>query len=141
MESQRSLLFIALMVVSYLLFQQWQLDNAPVIEQPIITQSIESGADSTGDFIPESSDSASPAINKTISSAKIIEISSYHTLLSCIAAGMGVGIVPKILLDYYPFAKSIQQHTLAKDWRFSTTAMIWRKDSLKPSMSAFRDFI
>jgi DNA-binding transcriptional LysR family regulator len=73
--------------------------------------------------------------------AKIIEISSYHTLLSCVAAGMGVGIVPKILLDYYPFASSIQQHTLDKQWRFSTTAMIWRKDSLKPSMSAFRDFL
>ena len=73
--------------------------------------------------------------------AKIIEISSYHTLLSCVAAGMGVGIVPKILLDYYPFAKSIQLHTLDKQWRYSTTAMIWRKDSLKSSMSAFRDFI
>lgn len=73
--------------------------------------------------------------------AKVIEISSYHTLLSCVAAGMGIGIVPKILLDYYPFANSIQQHTLGKDWRFSTTAMIWRKDSLKPSMSAFRESI
>jgi DNA-binding transcriptional LysR family regulator len=74
-------------------------------------------------------------------SAKIIEISSYHTLLSCVAAGMGVGILPKVLLEHYPFASSIQQHTLAKKWRYSTTAMIWRKDSLKPSMSAFREFI
>ena len=73
--------------------------------------------------------------------AQIIEISSYHTLLSCIAAGMGVGIVPKVLLDDYPFASSIQQHQLEEKWRFSTTAMIWRKDSLKPSISAFRDFI
>ena len=73
--------------------------------------------------------------------ANIIEISSYHTLLSCVAAGMGVGIVPKVLLDYYPFASSIQQHQLSKQWRHSTTAMIWRKDSLKPSMSAFRGFI
>lgn len=73
--------------------------------------------------------------------AQIIEISSYHTLLSCVAAGMGVGIVPKVLLDYYPFASSIQQHTLGKQWRSSTTAMIWRKDSLKPSMTAFRGFI
>ncbi len=73
--------------------------------------------------------------------ANIIEISSYHTLLSCVAAGMGVGIVPKVLLDYYPFASSIQQHKLGKQWRHSTTAMIWRKDSLKPSMSAFRGFI
>ena len=73
--------------------------------------------------------------------AKIIEISSYHTLLSCVAAGMGIGIVPRVLLDNYPFASSIQQHKLNKQWRFSTTAIIWRKDSLKPSMNAFRDFM
>jgi DNA-binding transcriptional LysR family regulator len=69
---------------------------------------------------------------------KIIEISSYHTLLSCVAAGMGVGIVPKALLDDYPFSDSIQRHRLDKQWRKSTTAMIWRTDSLKPSMTAFR---
>jgi len=73
--------------------------------------------------------------------AQIIEISSYHTLLSCVAAGMGVGIVPKVLLDFYPFANSIQQHKLDKQWSHSTTAMIWRKDSLKPSMTAFKEFI
>jgi DNA-binding transcriptional LysR family regulator len=73
--------------------------------------------------------------------AHIIEISSYHTLLSCVAAGMGVGIVPKVLLDHYPFASSIQQHLLDEKWRYSTTAMVWRKDSLKPSMGAFRDFL
>ena len=72
--------------------------------------------------------------------AQVIEISSYHTLLSCVAAGMGVGLVPKVLLDYYPFASSIQQHSLEPQWRHSTTAMIWRKDSLKPSMSAFKSF-
>ena len=33
MESQRSFLFIALMVVTFLLYQQWQVDNAPV-QQP-----------------------------------------------------------------------------------------------------------
>lgn len=72
--------------------------------------------------------------------AQVIEISSYHTLLSCAAAGMGVGLVPKVLLDYYPFASSIQQHSLGPQWCHSTTAMIWRKDSLKPSMSSFKNF-
>jgi DNA-binding transcriptional LysR family regulator len=75
------------------------------------------------------------------STPKVIEISSYHTLLSCVAAGMGVGIVPKVLLDDYPFSSSIQQHTLGKQWRLSSTAMIWRKDSLKPSMVAFHKCI
>lgn len=71
--------------------------------------------------------------------ATVIEISSYHTLLSCVAAGMGIGIVPKALLNDYPYSSSIQQHRLAKEWRYSTTAIIWRKDSLKPSTLAFRD--
>ena len=69
--------------------------------------------------------------------AKVVEISSYHALLSCVAAGMGVGIVPKALLEQYPFAHSIQVHPLPAKWRYSTTAIIWRKDSLKPSMTAF----
>ena len=59
MESQRSFLFIALMVVTYLLFNQWQIDNAPVIEQPAVTQQTTT-TNSNGDFVPESSATASP---------------------------------------------------------------------------------
>jgi len=69
--------------------------------------------------------------------AKVVEISSYHALLSCVAAGMGVGIVPKALLEQYPFAHNIKMHPLPAKWRHSTTAIIWRKDSVKPSMTAF----
>jgi len=42
MESQRSFLFIALLVVTYLLFSEWQKSNAPapvVIEQSAEVQS------------------------------------------------------------------------------------------------------
>lgn len=73
--------------------------------------------------------------------AKVIEISSYHTLLSCVAAGMGIGIIPKALLDSYPFNNSIQQHQLNKKWRQSTTAIIWRKDNTKASIAAFKKSI
>jgi len=73
MESQRSFLFIALMVVTYLLFTQWQQDNAPVVAQPIQTQ-IAAEADSNGDFIPESSQSLSPAIEQTVASEKLITV-------------------------------------------------------------------
>ena len=74
MESQRSFLFIALMVVTYLLYSQWQLDNAPVVKQPVYSQTIETASDSSGDFIPESSDSANPIAKKITSSANIIRI-------------------------------------------------------------------
>ena len=51
MESQRSLLFIALMVVTYLLFSQWQQENAPLPEQQVTktTQAINNG---DADFVP-----------------------------------------------------------------------------------------
>lgn len=76
MESQRGFLFIALMVVTYLLFNQWQLDNAPVIEQPAVTQQTTT-TPSNGDFVPESSATASPINNETTTaSATIISITS-----------------------------------------------------------------
>ena len=75
MESQRSFLFIALMVVTYLLFTQWQQDNAPVIAQAAQTQ-ITPAADSTGDFIPESTQSASPLVHKVAVSEKLITVTT-----------------------------------------------------------------
>jgi len=76
MESQRSLLFIALMVVTYLLFSQWQLENAPAVEQPTISQSenIEQAADA--DFVPESTDSSAPSAKDVASSAKLISVTT-----------------------------------------------------------------
>jgi len=72
---------------------------------------------------------------------KPVEINSYHTLLSCVAAGMGVGIVPLALLDDYPFANSIQVHALPSQWQQSITCFIWRKDSVKTSVEAFTECV
>jgi len=73
MESQRSLLFIALMVVTYLLFSQWQLQNAPETPQTSINQQ-QATTDANTDFVPESSDSTTSAIKSTTASAKLISV-------------------------------------------------------------------
>jgi len=75
MESQRSLLFIALMVVTYMLFTQWQQDNAPVTEK-IAEQHVQNQVSpdgSNGDFVPASSDSATPQ-QLAASSSKLVTI-------------------------------------------------------------------
>jgi YidC/Oxa1 family membrane protein insertase len=74
MESQRSFLFIALMVVTYLLFTEYQKENAPVIAQPITSQTINKATSNDGDFIPESTNSESVAIRTTEPNAKIITV-------------------------------------------------------------------
>ena len=75
MESQRSFLFIALMVVTYLLFNQWQMDNAPIIEQPAVTQ--QTTPSNNGDFVPESS-AAIPSKNNqtTVASATLVSVTT-----------------------------------------------------------------
>jgi len=73
MESQRSLLFIALMVVTYLLFSQWQSQNAPEVQQTSINQQQKINAENT-DFVPESSDSVASTIEPATISAKLINV-------------------------------------------------------------------
>jgi len=73
--------------------------------------------------------------------AKVIEINSYHALLNCVTAGMGVGIIPEILLDFYPFKEGLKIHQLPKELQLTSTCAIWRLDSVKPSLSAFSDLL
>lgn len=75
MESQRSFLFIALMVVTYLLFNEWQLENAPIVEEP--TQIVNSNTTintNDGDFVPQSSQGLAPAIETKVSNAQLINV-------------------------------------------------------------------
>jgi YidC/Oxa1 family membrane protein insertase len=98
MESQRSFLFIALMVVTYLLYTQWQLDNTPVVEQPTYNQTMEVNSDSSGDFIPESSDSPEPVFKSPTSNAQLITVNT--EVLSLKINTQGGDIVEANLLAY-----------------------------------------
>ncbi|OKY27544.1 MULTISPECIES: membrane protein insertase YidC [Thalassotalea] len=99
MESQRSFLFIALMVVSFLLYQQWQQDNAP---EPI-TQFSQSDNDSAitqssdDDFVPAPSASKSTEVT-TKASATLVEITT--DVLAIKIDTKGGDIVEATLLNY-----------------------------------------
>jgi DNA-binding transcriptional LysR family regulator len=71
--------------------------------------------------------------------ANVVEVNSYHAMLSCVTAGMGVGIIPQAVVDIYPFSDGLRIHPLPVKWRKSSTSLIWRKDSIKPSMTAFTE--
>ena len=78
MESQRSLLVIALMVVTYLLFSQWQLQNAPAVEQQSHNQTSSTKQDVNTDFVPESSDSEAIVTKET--NSKLVTVTT-NTLI------------------------------------------------------------
>ena len=68
---------------------------------------------------------------------KVMEMNSYHTILNCVIAGMGVGLVPQTLVDQYPFKSSLATHELPKSLATSITHVIWRKDQTLLSVDAF----
>ncbi|XPF93040.1 membrane protein insertase YidC [Colwellia sp. RE-S-Sl-9] len=97
MESQRSFLFIALMVVTYLLFTEWQKDNAPVIEQPaqVQTNTIQNA---NGEYIPESSTN-SAVIQESINPVKQL-VSVNTDVLAIKIDTRGGDIVEAKLLEF-----------------------------------------
>ncbi|XQW85144.1 membrane protein insertase YidC [Thalassotalea piscium] len=100
MESQRSFLFIALMVVTFLLYQQWQSDNTPVqqpydIEQTSIAPQTDT---SDSDFVPASSASNLPAVKEVQSIANIITVTT--DVLKLKINTQGGDIVEATLLKY-----------------------------------------
>ncbi len=78
MESQRSLLFIALMVVTYLLFSQWQLENTQAVEKPSLSQV--TGQSNDAEFVPESSDSSALLVKTANYSSKLVTVTT-NTLI------------------------------------------------------------
>lgn len=97
MESQRSLLFIALMVVTYLLFSQWQQQNAPIAEPTSISQN-QSGQNANADFVPESSDAQISSVKSNETTAKLISVTTDTFTLKI--NSQGGDIVEVKLLNY-----------------------------------------
>ncbi|MDP2560505.1 membrane protein insertase YidC [Psychrobium sp. 1_MG-2023] len=92
MESQRNLLILGLLFVSFLLFQQWQTDTAPAPQQ------IEETANAANAEIPASTTSNAPATLSNDSERKIITVKT--DLIELAIDTLGGDIVESTLLEY-----------------------------------------
>ena len=76
MESQRTFLLIGLMLVSFLLFQEWNNDyNTPKAEQSAIAQTQNTTSPESDDYVPTSSDTGVPA-STPLAKRAVIEITT-----------------------------------------------------------------
>ena len=60
-------------------------------------------------------------------SDRIIEMSSYHAMLGCAVAGMGISMVPRMVLKTFPDVKLLSVHALPPEFSRAPTVLIWRK--------------
>jgi DNA-binding transcriptional LysR family regulator len=69
-------------------------------------------------------------------SERIIEMSSYNAMLGCAVAGMGISLVPKIVLRTFPDVKLLSVHALPAELNIAPTILIRRKGPMSPKISA-----
>ena len=73
--------------------------------------------------------------------ARIIEMSSYHAMLGCAVAGMGMRCCPRMVISSTPQAKLLSVHPLPAGIGRALTVLIWRKGALSPKVRALRDIL
>lgn len=107
MESQRNLLLIGLVLVSFLLWQQWQLDYGPKPVQPTPAQPTETNAvpsssvpdaNITTQDVPAASGSSVPAATPVVNTATMIKVTT--DTLDVLIDTLGGDVVSANLVKY-----------------------------------------
>jgi DNA-binding transcriptional LysR family regulator len=69
---------------------------------------------------------------------RVIELASYHAIIGCAAAGMGIAFIPARLLAQLPAADSVGQHRLPPEVARITTLLIHRQERQDPAIGALK---
>ncbi len=68
---------------------------------------------------------------------RLVELDSYHAMISCAASGMGIALVPEALLALTPAAGHVATHPLPAALAHAPTVLIRRRGVLAPAIDAF----
>ncbi|MCD0491660.1 LysR family transcriptional regulator [Chromobacterium violaceum] len=73
---------------------------------------------------------------------RVVELSSYHAMLSCVACGMGLALLPQALLDSMPqMAAQVSAHALPDDLARAPTLLIRRRQASQPALKALEEML
>jgi DNA-binding transcriptional LysR family regulator len=72
---------------------------------------------------------------------RTIELSSYHAMLGCVAAGMGVALLPRSVLNTFPERRRVSIHNLPVGEDRAMTNLIWHRGADSPKLQAFRQIL
>ncbi|MFZ6758286.1 LysR family transcriptional regulator [Undibacterium sp. Ji50W] len=72
---------------------------------------------------------------------RVIELGSYHAILGCCVAGMGVALIPAAVLDTYTERKHLSVYPLTGNARTMKIMLIWRKDAPQPKIHALAQLL
>jgi DNA-binding transcriptional LysR family regulator len=67
---------------------------------------------------------------------RIVELGSYHAMLGCVVAGMGVAMIPKSVLTTFPERRRLSVHALAAGENRMKIDLVWRIGAGSPNVQA-----
>jgi DNA-binding transcriptional LysR family regulator len=73
--------------------------------------------------------------------SRVIEMSSNHALLGCVAAGMGVGMMPKSVLPTFPGHRHLNVHRIPHEVAKKRIALTWRKGMRSARIDALAEVL
>jgi len=72
---------------------------------------------------------------------QIIEMTSWHAILGCTAARMGISLMPRMLVTSFRQAKFLSLHPLPTELSRAPTVLIWRKGARSSKISALLEVL
>ncbi|MDR5837331.1 LysR substrate-binding domain-containing protein [Caballeronia sp. LZ034LL] len=72
--------------------------------------------------------------------ARVLELASYHAIIACVAAGAGVAVAPRSVLELARLDDDVDVHPLGKLGQVDTL-LVWRKGHYSAALDALRDLL
>jgi DNA-binding transcriptional LysR family regulator len=72
---------------------------------------------------------------------RTIELASYHAMLGCVVAGMGIALIPRSVLTTFPERKRLSIHLLARAENRAQTVLICRKGAGSANVKALQEIL
>lgn len=67
---------------------------------------------------------------------QVIELASYHAILGCAVAGMGIALVPRAVLELFPARSGLSVHPMPGNDGRAETRLVWRRDGASNTVRA-----
>lgn len=76
----------------------------------------------------------------SLTTSRVLELSSYHAIVACVAAGAGIALMPEAVLDTMPQAH-VRRNRIPRSQSDIVTPLIWRKGEISPPVLALRTLV
>ena len=77
---------------------------------------------------------------ESLATLRVLELSSYHAIVACVAAGAGIALMPEAVLDAMPQAR-VRRNRIPRAQSEMVTPLIWRQGEVSPSVLALRTLL